>query len=197
MRERHPRPSPALIVSVVALVAALAGTAAAADPQATTAAKKVTKKQVKKIANRQIDKRLPLGTNEIADAAITQQKLAAGSVSTGKIQDGAVTIGKLADNSVSSAKLRDGSVRSDALGALTRRQDTQAIDPGNADSAQAVCQSGERLLSGGAGTSGVGTDPDWRVIRSGPSGNGWDAAAANGTADQGTLIAIAICLEAG
>jgi hypothetical protein len=52
-RLMHSRPSPALIVAVVALVAALAGTAVA--EQATTS---VSKKKTKRIANKQIDKRL-------------------------------------------------------------------------------------------------------------------------------------------
>jgi hypothetical protein len=49
-------PSPALIVAVVALVAALAGTAVAADPLATTSvSKKKTKKIAKKQANKAVD----------------------------------------------------------------------------------------------------------------------------------------------
>jgi hypothetical protein len=62
-RIKSARPSPAIIVAVLALVAALAGTAVA--EQATTSAKKpVTKKKArtiaKKQANKQIDNRLPL-----------------------------------------------------------------------------------------------------------------------------------------
>jgi hypothetical protein len=50
------RPSPALIVAVVALVAALAGTAVAADPLASTSvSKKKTKKIAKKQANKAVD----------------------------------------------------------------------------------------------------------------------------------------------
>lgn len=47
------RPSPAILVAVLALVAAVAGTAVASDPVATTA---VTKKKVKKIAKKQAKK---------------------------------------------------------------------------------------------------------------------------------------------
>ena len=64
------RPNPALIVAVLALVAALAGTAVAADPIATDSA--VTKKKVKKIANKQINKRFPIGAGDIADEAVTR-----------------------------------------------------------------------------------------------------------------------------
>jgi hypothetical protein len=51
------RPSPAIVVAVVALVAAVAGTAIA-GPGASTSA--LNKAKVKRIANKQIDKRLPL-----------------------------------------------------------------------------------------------------------------------------------------
>jgi hypothetical protein len=63
-------PSPALLIAIVALVAALAGTAVA-GPGADTSAKKVTKAKVKKIANKQIDKALPWGTAELANGAVT------------------------------------------------------------------------------------------------------------------------------
>jgi len=62
------RPSPALLISVVALVAAVAGTAVAADPVANTSA--ITKKKVKKIAKKQANKAvanaLPIGFGELA-----------------------------------------------------------------------------------------------------------------------------------
>jgi hypothetical protein len=67
-RLRHARPSPALLISVVALVAAVAGTAGAADPVANTSA--ITKKKVKKIAKKQANKAvanaLPIGSGEFA-----------------------------------------------------------------------------------------------------------------------------------
>jgi hypothetical protein len=56
-RRRRARPSPAIIVAVVALVAALAGTAVAANPTATSSA--INKKKVKKIATKQINKAAP------------------------------------------------------------------------------------------------------------------------------------------
>jgi len=70
-RLRRSRPSPALIVAVVALVAALAGTAVAADPLATTSvSKKKTKKIAKKQANKAVDAfataTFPIGASELA-----------------------------------------------------------------------------------------------------------------------------------
>jgi hypothetical protein len=54
---RGVRPSPAIVVAVVALIAALAGTAVAANPTATSSA--INKKKVKKIATKQINKLAP------------------------------------------------------------------------------------------------------------------------------------------
>ncbi|MGH2990727.1 MAG: hypothetical protein ACRDMA_12875 [Solirubrobacterales bacterium] len=55
-RFRQARPSPALVVAIMALVAALAGTAIAADPAANTA---ISKKKTKKIVKKQINKLAP------------------------------------------------------------------------------------------------------------------------------------------
>jgi hypothetical protein len=56
-------PSPALVVAVVALVAALAGSAVAASPLVTSSAKPVTKKKVKKIAKKVAKKQAKKAVN--------------------------------------------------------------------------------------------------------------------------------------
>ena len=66
------RPSPAIVVAILALVAALAGTAIAGSTATTS---KITKAKVKKVANKQINKRLPWKSADIADKAITAGKL--------------------------------------------------------------------------------------------------------------------------
>jgi hypothetical protein len=64
-RSKRGRPSPAIIVAVLALVAALGGTAVA--EQATTSiTKKKTKKIAKRVANKQIALTLPIGSGELA-----------------------------------------------------------------------------------------------------------------------------------
>jgi len=96
MGERLKGGSPALVVAVLALVAAVAGTAVAEE--ATTSAKPVTKKKAKKIANKEIDKRFPVGADDIADGAVTTAKLAAdakGSPGYARVSDvGAVSQAK-------------------------------------------------------------------------------------------------------
>jgi hypothetical protein len=67
------RPSPALVIAVVALVAALAGTAVASDPLATRGkvvtkqtVKRIAKKVAKRQAKKQIRKKFPIGGNDLA-----------------------------------------------------------------------------------------------------------------------------------
>ena len=60
------------------------------------------------------------------------------------------------------------------------------------------CNAGERRISGGVSTTGVGVaTAGWETIRNGPEANGWDAAAHNETGTSGTLIVKVLCLEAG
>lgn len=68
-------PSPAMIVAIVALVAALAGSA--------YAAKKIGSHQLKKNA---------VTTKKISDGAVTSGKLANGAVTSGKLAKGAVSV---------------------------------------------------------------------------------------------------------
>jgi hypothetical protein len=79
MSKRIGRPSPALIISIVALVAALGGGAYAA----TVAKNSVSAKSLKKNA---------VVTNKIKNAAVTKDKLADGAVTAEKIADPAMTI---------------------------------------------------------------------------------------------------------
>jgi hypothetical protein len=66
-RLRHAVPKPAMIVAVVALVAALAGTAVASDPVASTSVtKKKTKQIAKRVASRAVESALPIGSAEFA-----------------------------------------------------------------------------------------------------------------------------------
>jgi len=68
-------PSPALLVAVLALVAALAGTAVAGPDATTSVSKKKTKKIANKQAKKQINKTLPIDSSELADGAVSGSKL--------------------------------------------------------------------------------------------------------------------------
>jgi hypothetical protein len=83
MGKRVPRPSPAMIVAVLALCLAVGGTAFAAV--------KLGKNAVK--------------TKNIKNGAVTESKLGTGAVTEGKLGAGAVTEGKIANGAVSAGKL--------------------------------------------------------------------------------------------
>jgi hypothetical protein len=93
MKRPLKRPSPAMMVSVIALFVALAGSAYAIQ--------KIGSKQIKKNA---------VTTKKIKDGAVKEAKLATGAATAGKIADGAVTGAKLGDGAVGTAKLADGAV---------------------------------------------------------------------------------------
>ena len=73
MRSRIARPSPALVVSTIALIVALGGTSYAAFS----------------LPNNSV------GTKQLKNASVGTFKLKSGAVGTGKLKDGAVTTAKL------------------------------------------------------------------------------------------------------
>jgi hypothetical protein len=99
------RPSPGTVLAIVALIAALAGTA--------DAARKISSKQLRNNA---------VTTKKIKKKAVTTSRLANRAVTAGKLGNRAVTNGKLADGAVSIAKLQDGSVTTGKLAAGERSE---------------------------------------------------------------------------
>jgi hypothetical protein len=93
MGKRVPRPSPAMVVALLALCLAVGGTAIAATKLGKNAVK------TKNIKNGAVKE------SKIAGNAVTESKLAGNSVTEGKIAGGAVTEGKIADGAVSGGKL--------------------------------------------------------------------------------------------
>jgi len=202
------RPSPAIVVAVVALVAALAGTAVA-GPDASTSA--VTKKKVKKIANKEIDKRFPLGTAGLADSAVTTPKLGDGAVTTPKLGDGAVTTPKLGDGAVTEPKLGDGAVtttkladdavtsgkigagqiRASDLGTITTVQTTMQVPANSAGLADVACPAGSVMLSGG----GYWTTNSNNLRTTLKQGNGWRVEGQNTLGTPQPLTVQAYCLD--
>jgi hypothetical protein len=158
------RPSPAIIVAVVALVAALAGTAIA-GPGAETSA--FTKAKAKKVANKQINKRLPWETEDVGDNAVT----------TPKIANGAVTSPKLAT--------------------INTRSVTQSVPDSDYFEVTAQCQSGEKVLSGGVRWDNDFLDDFTPIQESYKDGEGWHARVFNGSGTGPHTVHIeAYCLAA-
>jgi hypothetical protein len=94
-RSTH-RSTAALIVAVIALIAALAGSAVALPGKNTIDKNDIIKSSVR--------------TKAIKPKAVSEEKLKDGAVSTEKIKDAAVSTMKLVDKAVTGAKIADGAV---------------------------------------------------------------------------------------
>ncbi len=113
-RTKRLRPSPAILVAIVALVAAVGGSAIA-EVATTSKLSNKGKKQVKQLAKQQAkkqdrkqDKRnFPVDGSQIGDGVVDGAKIADGAVDRAKIAGRAVGSGKLADGAVTSAKIAD------------------------------------------------------------------------------------------
>jgi hypothetical protein len=108
------RPTPALIVGLIALVVALTGSALAA-PANTVKSKQIVDQTIKAKDIRDA----AVTTPKLAEAAVTTPKLADQAVTTPKLADAAVTTPKLADNAVTTPKLADNAVDSAKIADLT------------------------------------------------------------------------------
>jgi trimeric autotransporter adhesin len=113
-----PRPSPALIVALIALFVGMSTTGYAA---VRLAANSVTSAKIKNGQVKTADlgndavtaaklARKAVETESLVDEAVTTPKLDAGAVTTDRLGDSAVTTPKLANGAVSSDKIADGSV---------------------------------------------------------------------------------------
>ncbi len=112
-------PTVAIALGVFALIVGVAGSAIAGPDALTSISKNKTKKIANQQAKKQINKRTPWETGDIAD------------------------------NAISSSKLADESVKSDELGEITTRSDDTTIAPDGQGTASVSCQNGEKVVSGG------------------------------------------------
>jgi len=176
-------PSPALVISVIALFIALGGTSYAVT-------------QLPKDS---------VGTKQLKKSAVTSQKLKAGAVTSRTIAKGAVTDGKLAGNAVTGAKVKDGSLTADDLTAAARAElrgtpltsaaaSGSALLPMTADAETEVLSTTitvaypARLLLDGFVSAGhfasSGTTDEWVPVQCWPTVNGTRA---GGTSAGGVL----------
>ncbi|MEZ5118581.1 MAG: hypothetical protein R2686_01595 [Candidatus Nanopelagicales bacterium] len=191
------RPSPAIVVSFVAISALIGGTAAAApndpDPQSTSQAtsQAVKKSKIRKIAtnkaNKAITNRAP--TLEVLFA----QTVADNAVTTAKLADAAVTTAKLADNAVTGAKIAEEAVKGRELGPTQVVTNGAGIANNATGSVAVVCPAGTQMVSGGGTTTLGGTDLVL-MLRSLPIGNGWVVTYRNISGVAQTITAVASCL---
>ncbi|HEY8810537.1 MAG TPA: hypothetical protein VIM28_11010 [Solirubrobacterales bacterium] len=210
------RPSPALVISCLALFLALAGSAFAAKT-ASVSSRQIVDGTVRtvdlrdnavnspKIANATVtaDDLGPnsVGSDEIAKDAVNSDEIAENAVASSEVAPDSLTAGDLASNSVTSPEIADQTINSndigpnavnaDELSVVVQRTNSKSLAAGTNGSISVPCQAGEQILSGGGAPSNFGVE----MTSNAPSGNGWFYAASNKTATTQTITVYALCLS--
>lgn len=210
-------PSPALVISCVALFMALAGSAYAAG----LGKNSVHSRQIANGNVRTVDlhanavnaaKIAPdaVGSEELAPDSVTSQELAPNSVGPQEIAENAVessdvapdtltaedlapaSVGssEVADHSLTGVDIAPDSIRATQLGPITQRSSSTTIKANSAGSVSVNCAAGEQIVSGGGQPSVFGVE----MTTTRPSGNGWLYQAKNNTGTDHTITAFALCL---
>ena len=149
---RRGRPSPAMAVAFVALLAALSGTAVALPGNNTVDSGDLRRGAVK--------------NSDIARGAVTGSKIRNGAVTGSKIQNGTITGAKLANDTVTGAQINEST-----LGTIPRAE--RANTAGTAESANTAGTAGNANTVGGHAANSLvrvafaGADSDALVGESG------------------------------
>ncbi len=186
-KNRSFRVSPALVISCLALLLALTGSAIAAG----VAKNSVRSAQIVDSTVRTVDLRDgAVNSAKVADESLTATDLAPDSVGTSEIAADAVGTSEIAADSVGTGELQNSSVRASELGPIVTVSNSTTIKGGNNASVDVACPAGTVLISGGArgGFYQVALSASYR------SGNGWHVDARSGAVNDTTLTAYANCL---
>jgi hypothetical protein len=219
-KNRSFRPSPALVISCVALFLAMAGSAFAVG----VAKNSVRSAQIVDGTVRAVDVRdnavnaakiAPdaVGSEEIAENAVSSPEVAQDSLTAGDLGNASVASPEVVDqsltstdvanqsltsddlgpNSVGSSELQTGAIRASELGAIVQVSNSTAIKGGGNASTSVACPAGTTVISGGssAGFYQVHVAGSYR------SGNGWHLDARSGAAGDTTITVFAYCLSGG
>lgn len=186
------RPSPALVVSFVALTALVGGTAVAAPNAPDSSLQAVTKSKVRQIATNQANKAITQRAPTLE--VLLAQTVADNAISTAKIADNAVTTPKIADSAVTSAKVAEEAVKARELGPTQVVTNGAGIANNTTASVAVACPAGTQLLSGGGSTTLGGNDLNL-MLRSVPAGNAWVVTYRNISGAAQTITAFAVCLS--
>lgn len=190
------RPSPAIVVATIALVAAVGGTTYA---QTTINGADI---RAKSIAGTKL-KNQAVGTAQLRNFAVQTRDIQTGAVNVSKLQRGAVTAPKIARNAVGTAAIAANSVtRADLQVAARIPNVVVAASPntgvtnGTVNQAVAVCAAGQTLISGGGGITSAPV-PGAAIQSSRPEGtpvpNRWQVIMENQSGGTVTFQAFAIC----
>lgn len=186
-KNRSYRPSPALIISCVALFLALSGSALAVG----IAKNSVRSAQIVDGSVRTVDLRdNAVNAQKIAPDAVGSEEIAENAVESPEVAPEALTAADLGDNSVGAGELQANSVGSSELGTVTVRTNSTTVAKGAPGSVSVSCAAGEQVLSGGGQPGHFGSE----MTSSRPQDNGWLYQAVNNTGGQETITVFALCL---
>jgi hypothetical protein len=204
------RPSPALILSCVALFMALSGSALAVgiaknsvrsaqivDGTVRTVDLKDAAVTTPKIAANAVGAEQiaenAVSSSKVAPDSLTSQDLAPSSVTSSEVADQSLTSDDLGPISVGSSEIQAGAIRSSELGPIITVTNTNPVATGATVSVTATCPEGTTVISGGAQPANFGVELT-STLR---SGNGWLAQAKNNSGANSSLSAFAYCLTGG
>jgi hypothetical protein len=200
------RPSPALVISCLALFLALAGSAFAAK------AASISSRQIVDGTVRTVDLRdnavtspkiadatiaaADLGTDsvnadEIAKDAVNSDEIAENAVASSEVANQSLTQDDLGPDSVGSSELQAGAVRASELGPIIQVSNSTGIAANTSFGVSVQCPAGTTVISGGAQPAQFGVE----MTSSLRSGNGWLYQAKNNNAAPSTLTVFAYCLS--
>jgi hypothetical protein len=204
------RPSPALVISCIALFAALTGSAFAVgvgkntvrspqivDGTVRTIDLRDNSVSAGKVAPDAIDTteiaENGVDSSDVAPETLTANDLGPASVASSEVADQSLTANDLGPDSVGSSELQTGSVRSSELGAIIQVSNETTIKGGANASTSVQCPAGTTVISGGArsGFYQVHLASSYRT------GNGWNVDARSGAVGDTTITAYAYCLTGG
>lgn len=207
-KTRSFRPSPALVISCVALFLTLAGTAFAA-PKFLVRSAQIVDATVRtvdlrdnavssaKIADATVTANDlgtdSVGSDEIAKDAVKSDEIAADAVASSEVADQSLTQDDLGPNSVGSSELQAGAVRASELGTIIQVSNSTGVAAGANGGVSVACPAGTTVISGGAQPANFGVE----MTSSLRSGNGWLYQAKNNNGAASTLTVFAYCLTGG
>jgi hypothetical protein len=205
------RPSPALVVSMVALFVALSGSAVALQGRNSVDSgdiinQEVKSKDVKDNGVKSQDyKDGSVGTDALLDGGIASADLGDGVVNSAKVEDntlqdvdldaGAVGTSELQSDTVGSANIQNNQVRADDLGPVITRSNSTAVPNGSSALLSVTCPGGEVVLGGGGFfTAPIAANKGLQASFA-AGNNTWVVVGRNNTGAEQTLNVHARCLQ--
>jgi hypothetical protein len=209
-KNRSFRPSPALVISCMALFLALAGSAFAVgigkntvrspqivDGTVRTIDLRDNSVAAGKVAPDAIDSteiaENGVESSDVAPESLTASDLGPASVTSSEVADQSLGSDDLGPDSVGSSEIQAGAVRSSELGTIIQVSNDTPIKGGANASVSVQCPAGTTVISGG-GRSGF---YQVHLASSYRSGNGWNVDAHSGAVGDTTITAYAYCLTGG